>query len=204
MSLLGVLSDIHGNLPALEQALATGEQLGVNSWVCLGDMIDGGRWNNECVRLIRDRGIAAVRGNHDIGFGVEIAADVSEFLDSCPITRQVDGLLLAHISIRQRPRKVADRHEAWNVFEETVHPLMFFGHSHISTFWSERCAMVGECRETVLRAGQSYHLPEDDRHIISVGSLGYSRDADPRPRFGTFDTTTRMLMVHPVHASPIK
>jgi predicted phosphodiesterase len=33
MSLVGILSDIHGNLPALEHALTMGERMGVTSWV---------------------------------------------------------------------------------------------------------------------------------------------------------------------------
>ncbi len=204
MPLIGILSDIHGNLPALEQALEMGGRLGVTRWVCLGDVIDGGPWNNECARLIRDRRIVTVRGNHDVGFIDGIACDVSEFLELLPLTQQIEGMLLAHISVRKRPRKVADRYEAWNIFDETSHPLIFLGHSHISAFWSERCEKVGECQETVIRAGHTYHLAADDRHIVSIGSLGYSRDADVRPRFGTFDTTTRMLLVHPVQAPAIK
>lgn len=204
MPRIGILSDIHGNLPALEQALVSGDRHGVDTWVCLGDVVDGGRWNNDCARLIRDRNIATVQGNHDVLAPDDVAGDARTFLDELPITRQVEGLLLAHVSIRKRARKVSDRYEAWNVFDETFHPLIFLGHSHISAFWSERWSVVGECRETVIRAGQTYQLPEDDRHIVSVGSLGYSRDADLRPRFGLFDTTTRELVVHPVAAAPIK
>ena len=79
MSLLGVLSDIHGNLPALEQALEIGRHHGVEDWICLGDVIDGGLWNNECARLIRDRRITTVRGNHDEDDIEGIAPDVADF-----------------------------------------------------------------------------------------------------------------------------
>lgn len=204
MSLIGILSDIHGNLPALEQALTMGQQMGVESWVCLGDVVDGGKWNNECARLLRDRAIATVRGNHDEDDIVGIAPDVREYLDALPANLDVHGMQLSHISMRQRPRKISDRFEAWNVFDETEHPLMFIGHSHISVFWSERCRLVGECCETVMRIGKSYRLPIDDRFIVSIGSLGYSRDADPRPRFGTFDCSSREMIVHAVPVAAIK
>lgn len=204
MSLLGVLSDIHGNLPALEQALEIGWHHGVEDWICLGDVIDGGLWNNECARLIRDRRITTVRGNHDEDDIDGIAPDVADFLHSCPLIMERDGVFMTHISPRKRKRKVTDRYEAWNVFDETSHRLVFLGHSHTSAVWSADCATGGESRETMIELGRTYHLPNEDRHIISVGSLGYSRDSDPRPRFGTFDTATRMLTVHPVQASPIK
>jgi predicted phosphodiesterase len=204
MSVIGILSDIHGNLPALEQALTMGEHLGVASWVCLGDVIDGGKWNNECARFLRDRGIATVRGNHDEDDIEGIAPDVREYLNALPETLNVNRMHLSHISMRRRPRKIADRYEAWNVFDETDHPLMFVGHSHISAFWSERCNQVGESHETVMRVGKTYQLSIDDRFIVSVGSLGYSRDADPRPRFGTFDGDSRALSVHAVPVAAIK
>ncbi len=201
--MIGILSDIHGNLPALEAALSMGAAYGVRSWFCLGDIVDGGRGNNECVRLIRDLAIPTVRGNHDEDFTTGIAEDVRAFLLGCALSMERDGCFMTHISPRRRVRKVADRYEAWNVFDDTSHRMMWLGHSHISAIWSERCAAATECRETVIELGRTYHLPDDDRYIISVGSLGYSRDAHAEPRFATWEPEPRKLVVHPVAVAPI-
>jgi predicted phosphodiesterase len=48
---VGVFSDVHGNLPALEAVLAQlhGE---VDAYICLGDAVNYGPWSEECVQLI--------------------------------------------------------------------------------------------------------------------------------------------------------
>lgn len=70
MASLGVIADMHGNLVALRSVLEFLEGRGVGQVVCLGDFVGFGAAPNECVALIRDRGIPAVVGNHDlIGIG---------------------------------------------------------------------------------------------------------------------------------------
>ncbi len=58
--------DIHGNLPALEAALADIRGRGADAAVCLGDLAFKGPSPGECVARIRDEGIACVQGNTDV------------------------------------------------------------------------------------------------------------------------------------------
>lgn len=62
---VAVLSDIHGNLLALEAVLShiAGQQVGAT--VCLGDLAFWGPAPSECISLIRDLGIPCVHGNAD-------------------------------------------------------------------------------------------------------------------------------------------
>lgn len=62
---VGVISDIHGNLPALEAALDALEERGVDSVVCAGDVVGILGWNAAVAERIRDRCDAVVIGNHD-------------------------------------------------------------------------------------------------------------------------------------------
>ena len=62
---LAVISDIHGNLPALEAALADISARGVDATYHLGDLVGYGPWPNEVIERIRDEGIAGVAGNYD-------------------------------------------------------------------------------------------------------------------------------------------
>lgn len=65
---LGVISDIHGNLPALEAVLdALTEDHSVTEVVCLGDIVGIMGWPQECVQLVREECVATVLGNHDRG-----------------------------------------------------------------------------------------------------------------------------------------
>jgi putative phosphoesterase len=63
---LALLSDIHGNEPALRAALATAGALGAQRIIVAGDVVGDGPSPAECVRLLADRpDIVAIRGNVD-------------------------------------------------------------------------------------------------------------------------------------------
>ena len=62
---LGLISDIHANLPALEAVLADIAGRGIETTYHLGDLVGYAPWPNEVVALIRDRHIPGVAGNYD-------------------------------------------------------------------------------------------------------------------------------------------
>jgi predicted phosphodiesterase len=62
---VAVFGDVHGNLPALEEFVAS-TRSEVDSYVCLGDIVGYGPWSNECVDLTLSLpGVLAVQGNHE-------------------------------------------------------------------------------------------------------------------------------------------
>ncbi|HEY7255272.1 MAG TPA: metallophosphoesterase family protein [Solirubrobacterales bacterium] len=65
MPSVAVITDIHGNLPALESALARIEELGTEEIYCGGDLVGYGPWPNEVCHLIEDRAIPTIYGNYD-------------------------------------------------------------------------------------------------------------------------------------------
>ena len=62
---LGLIADIHGDLTALESALALLQEKQVDSIVCAGDLVEKGEHGDAVVRMIRERDIPCVLGNHD-------------------------------------------------------------------------------------------------------------------------------------------
>jgi len=62
---LAVLSDIHGNLPALEAVIAdmAGEEF--DQVVVAGDLINIGPWSREVLEAVFDSGWVVIRGNHE-------------------------------------------------------------------------------------------------------------------------------------------
>lgn len=62
---LAVISDIHGNLMALEAVLSDLASRGVDATINLGDCVAGPLWPRETFELLADLGIPTVRGNHD-------------------------------------------------------------------------------------------------------------------------------------------
>jgi putative phosphoesterase len=62
---VAVITDIHGNLPALEAALARVDELGIERVFCGGDLVGYGPHPNEVCRLIAQREIPTIYGNYD-------------------------------------------------------------------------------------------------------------------------------------------
>lgn len=62
---LALLADMHGNLPALDAALAALKTLEPDAVVVVGDLINGAPFSCEVVELVREQGWRAVRGNHE-------------------------------------------------------------------------------------------------------------------------------------------
>jgi len=60
---LDLISDIHGNLPALRAVLD--EMPSVDMLVCLGDVIGYGPYPAECFELVQEQCDIILQGNHD-------------------------------------------------------------------------------------------------------------------------------------------
>jgi hypothetical protein len=66
MELVAIISDIHGNLPALEAVIADIEQQGIQERVCLGDIVGYGSQPSECIELLLAKNFhVIIQGNHD-------------------------------------------------------------------------------------------------------------------------------------------
>ena len=63
---VAVISDIHGNLHALEAVLAALDADPVEEVWCLGDTVGYGPKPNECCALVRERAHVSLCGNHDL------------------------------------------------------------------------------------------------------------------------------------------
>jgi putative phosphoesterase len=62
---VAVITDIHANLPALEAALTSIEELGIERVYCGGDLVGYGPHPNEVCALIDERQIPTIYGNYD-------------------------------------------------------------------------------------------------------------------------------------------
>ncbi len=63
---IAVVSDIHGNLPALDEVITDMEMQSIDQVWCGGDVAWGGPWPSECIARVRDAGWKTVKGNTDV------------------------------------------------------------------------------------------------------------------------------------------
>lgn len=96
--LIGLVSDIHGNTAALSHALDLLHE--AQMLVCLGDSINQHRFSNETVRLLRERAVLTIWGNHEAAFFSGVASgrslppwvdrDLSSWLEQRPVRIEQD------------------------------------------------------------------------------------------------------------------
>ena len=68
---IAIISDIHGNLPALEAVLEDIRPRKLDAVSCLGDLVGYGAFPNEVTERIRSASIPTIMGNYDDGVGFE-------------------------------------------------------------------------------------------------------------------------------------
>ncbi len=96
MNRVAVITDIHGNLPALEASLDAIDQIGVDQIYCGGDLVGYGPYPNEVCALIQAREIPTIHGNYDYAIGRE--------LDDCGCA-----------SVTQHDRELGQQSVAWTL-----------------------------------------------------------------------------------------
>ena len=62
---IGIISDIHSNIEALDVAFKWLDSQKVDEVICLGDVVGYGPSPNECCELIKKNCSATLLGNHD-------------------------------------------------------------------------------------------------------------------------------------------
>jgi putative phosphoesterase len=193
---VGLISDVHANLPALETVLD--DMPSVDRIVCAGDVIGYNPWPAECVERVREVAAMTVRGNHDrtvetpekyranrmAEAGLEhakatLSDDQRAWLDGLPRAETFAGdrYLLVH------SHPAADREDAY-VYPEEFPNLdrhmgeydgIVLGHTHVQ---GKRSVAGGV--------------------VVNPGSVGQPRDGDPDAGYAVLHTQTDEVDLHRV------
>lgn len=191
---IALISDIHGNLEALEKALESIDLLQIDQIFCLGDIVGYGADSQRCLQIVRERAAVIILGNHDAA--VVGRADLAYFNDLARAAILYTQSLLTNEQknyIRSLPLSYKDEHchlvhgtpakpERWdyifsaydasNQFSSVEGNICFVGHSHVP----------GDYREKAKNPDSVV------KRIVNVGSIGQPRDRDPRLCFVIYNT----------------
>ncbi len=206
-----ILSDIHGNLEALQSVLneLKSEDIEFDECITLGDLVGYGANPNEVIDKIKElKPKAAIRGNHDrAASGLEDAYDFNRAAQKAILwTRsQLSSESRDYlVKLRQGPVEVGelfdivhgapwdedyyifDWQEALTAFQRSERNLILFGHTHVPFIWTFNDAEIdGE----LIPDGQNERsLGEGKRYLINPGSVGQPRDRNPKASMAIFDT----------------
>ncbi len=202
-----LLSDIHGNRPALESVLADvrarPDVAGVHH---LGDLVGYGPWPNEVVEMLVAANIAGVAGNYDS----TVAADYTHCGCRSESPRQEE---LAHLSYEWTRAHVSPRTKAFLAglpFRIDVRPLgghasgptvtlvhatpksnlVYVTEDRPDAFLTKMATQAGLEAGDVLCFGHTHkpwHRVVDGVHFVNTGSVGRPKDGDPRAGYVLLD-----------------
>ena len=68
---VGIISDIHGNLQALDVVLEDIGRRGLDAVYCLGDLVGYAPFPNQVIKRIRAAEMPTIMGNYDEGVGFD-------------------------------------------------------------------------------------------------------------------------------------
>jgi hypothetical protein len=176
-----VFSDVHANLPALE-AFVAATCARVDAYVCLGDVVGYGPWNDECLDLVLGLpGIVLLEGRHERLFNGD-----DPIANELPLTqafhRASRALFTRSVSIRALPA------------EAEIGPFLC-RHSLPAGPPPARDHFVGRSHDAGLRQGPG-------ARVVDCGSIGLNRRDLSRASFAFYDSGTGEVRLGEAAYSP--
>lgn len=184
---VGIISDVHANLVALEAVLEAMPP--VDRLLCAGDLVGYNPWPAEVIEEIRNRDVPTVQGNHDRvvasggNFGAnrmaragvayareQLSADQLEYLGSLPTERRLfDGRVkVVHGHPDDPDRYTYPTEFGPNLLGEES--LLVMGHTHVQ------------------------HVEHTEAGIVlNPGSVGQPRDNNPKAAYAVVDLDAKTV-----------
>lgn len=215
---IGIFSDVHANLAALETVVEAIKKHSVDVYICLGDVVGYGASPNECCDIVRELASVTIVGNHDaavsgrmdysfyydqakqaLDWTAEVLRDEHlEWLRQLPYLspqNEID-VLYSHGSPIEPEEfnyifNMEQARDAYRYRDELLQ-VTFIGHSHLCRIFAF------DDKGVVQMVPGHVDLEPEKQYVISVGSVGQPRDYDPRAAYAIFDTETRSFQQHRV------
>ncbi|MEW6535713.1 MAG: metallophosphoesterase family protein [Candidatus Auribacterota bacterium] len=205
-----ILSDIHGNIDALNSVVADCKNKNVDKYLCLGDIVGYGASPAECIKKIRSLDAVCVMGNHDhavVGLtdisyfnshakaAAQWTADVlSEedlaYLKNLPFIVKIEeaSITLVHSTLESPEmwHYMLSDIEADRNLKKLDTQLCFIGHSHMP-------AMFQEQYNSKALFDFLNHITIRQKTIVNVGSVGQPRDNNPRASYVLYDSDEKIV-----------
>ena len=209
---LAVISDVHGDVQALRDALAQAERLGCDAVVCAGDLVGYGVFPEETIAILRARNLPCVRGNHDRwaadpnmagGSSGLLSDDALAYLTSMPRTWNavMEGVRVA--MCHGTPKSdmdgvvpgMATTDDVRRWLAATKAEILIVGHTHAPCVISDIGGGLIVNPGALLRDRRGGDIPAPVIFDPGKGTFVESQTA-PRGTFGVLDLPAKRFTVH--------
>ncbi len=195
---VAVITDIHGNLPALHAALARIDELGIADIYCGGDLVGYGPRPNEVCALIEARAIPTIYGNYDYAIARDLEDCGCAYITphDRELGQQSVAWTLAHIAQRSKDfMRELPFDLRFRVGDHEVH-LVHGSPRRVNEYlFEDKPArlyerLAGAETATALAFGHTHKPWVHDFggvRFINCGSVGKPKDNDPRGAFAVIE-----------------
>ncbi len=226
-----IISDVHGNLEALDAVIGAMTPLGYERVLVLGDLVGYGADPNGVIDRVRSlEPYKIIRGNHDkVAAGLEDGESFNIVARSAvqwthdTLTRENreyllnlsagpvlvdDRIEICHGSPFDEDAYVFDELDGLRAFETATRQLCLFGHTHVAVAFRrtpdrlDLLAGPGDTHEVKIV------LEAGAMYLINAGSVGQPRDGDPRAATAIVDSAAGHIelfrVVYPIEEAQRK
>ncbi len=206
-----IISDIHGNLHAMESVAEDIAQRNIDLTICLGDIIGYGPKPQETADLVRSVCRYFIMGNHDAViagymdpslfnpaacFAIEWTArqlneETIAFIRDMPFELDGSNFACCHgeFMVPSRYGYILTSEDAIESFAANNKHILFTGHSHVPLYYT----MVDNQTPEPHKPSKKVKLDANTRYIFNVGSVGQSRDSDLRSCYCIYDSEAETI-----------
>jgi len=183
---IAIISDIHGDIESLRAAADIIKQRNVKKVICLGDVFGANADNDAILEILFGLDCTFILGNHDYEVYVERTALVDRFFKEALEDLTIGYFHFTHYIDRDPYTPVTESYQAWNIFDEYRWTHVFIGHNHRAALFVHDPNKTGDC---VYREGygRKFKVHQDNRVIVSVGSITPGRDYRGRRSFVIYE-----------------
>jgi predicted phosphodiesterase len=170
-SVWGLVSDVHGNYPALEQAMRVLELAGADRLAFLGDYLGRGD-SDRCIETIKAVADLAIIGNRDLDWQDRVSEASKAYVLGLPRTAQAGRLLLSHGDPRLTPSLSTSQitrgfARVWPELAQRDAQVWAFGHSHFARIWVKPPEAEAHLAEV-----KCVEVEPQNRYCVNVGTTG--------------------------------
>jgi predicted phosphodiesterase len=180
--MIGFISDVHGNFPALSAVLQKLDETGVLRVYSLGDVAGYYPMVDDCIALMRERKVTHILGNHD------------DYLVNHKIAARS---MTVNRLIEYQRKRIKPEHLAWLAAsgDHLDEPEFFAVHGGIHDYLDEYVVdfqFPESIPQRLFLSGHTHmqkRIERDEYTYCNPGSVGQPRDGDPRAAFAVLDAS---------------
>lgn len=215
---IAVFSDVHSCYSKMAAVFEDMEKYQIDQFICLGDIIGYGDQPEETLKLLMEKNVVSVRGNHELAMFdtkylecfpkaikqplldniVMLSTKSVRYLENTPACLKLENCHFVHGTPPDKlTTYIYDVSDYYlkSLFNNTQEQIFFTGHTHKLKLITYKDRIVLRKRIT---KNCTIPLEENQKYLLNVGSIGFSRDDFEASKYAIYDSIKKHIIVRMV------